>query len=250
MSILLPSERFDDLLHNEMKIIQSDEVFSFSLDAVLLSYFCHVPGQRGVIVDLCSGNGIVPLLLSLRSQAKIFGVEIQERLADMAMRSVEYNRLTDRVQIHHADLRTFCHPWPQAESRLGLKKASVQLVTVNPPYLPIHTGDISDNRHLAGARHELDCTLEDVIQSGANLLKSGGKLAMVHRPARLAEIFSLMNKCELEPKRVRFVHPRIDAEANMVLIEASKHGKPELRLLKPLIIHDEHGYHPEVAHYF
>jgi tRNA1(Val) A37 N6-methylase TrmN6 len=250
MSILLPSERFDDLLHHGLQIIQSDEVFSFSLDAVMLSYFCRVPARRGVIVDLCSGNGIIPLLLSIRSQAKIIGVEIQERIADMAMRSVVFNQLTERVHVHHADLRTFCHPWSQTESRLGLQPASVQLVTVNPPYLPIHTGDISDNRYLAGARHELDCTLEDVIHAASQLLKSGGKLAMVHRPSRLAKILQLMNKYELEPKRMRFVHPRIHAEANMVLIEASKHGKPDLRLLKPLIIHDEHGYHPEVAHYF
>ncbi len=230
-------ERLDDLLTCGLHIIQSDEVFSFSLDAVLLAHFCNVPA-RGRIIDLCSGNGIIPLLLSTRTQSIIKAVEIQPRLADMALRSVQHNRLENQIEVVTGDLRTV-DGWPDV--------GAYDLVTVNPPYLPLDRGDISENRYVAGARHELDCTLHEVVKAAALLLRPGGKLAMVHRPARLAEIFQCLAEQHLQPKRLRFVHPRIHAEANMVLIEAVKRGKPEVRLLAPLIVHDADGYSAEVA---
>lgn len=230
-------ERLDDLLTSGLHIIQSDEVFSFSLDAVLLAHFCTVPGARGSIIDLCSGNGIVPLLLSTRTQAFIRAVEIQARLANMAMRSVEHNHLQHQIAMTEGDLRT-ADTW----SDIG----TYDLVTVNPPYLALDGGDVSDNRYIAGARHEIDCTLRDVAMAASILLRSGGKLAMVHRPHRLAEIIVELAEQQLQVKRLRFVHPRIHAEANMVLIEASKGGKPNLRLLPPLIVHDTDGYSAEV----
>ncbi len=230
-------ERLDDLLTSGLHIIQSDEVFCFSLDAVLLAHFCTVPGARGRIIDLCSGNGIVPLLLSTRTNAAIRGLEIQARLADMALRSVQHNQLQHQIEMTEGDLRTV-DQWPD----LG----TYHLVTVNPPYLALDGGDVSDNRYLAGARHELDCTLSDVVRSAALLLRPGGKLAMVHRPHRLAEIILQMADQQLQVKRLRFVHPRVHAEANMVLIEATKGGRSDLRLLPPLIVHDASGYSAEV----
>ncbi|WP_186446134.1 tRNA1(Val) (adenine(37)-N6)-methyltransferase [Paenibacillus cremeus] len=221
------SERIDDLLTQDLKIIQSDEVFSFSLDAVLLARFCMVP-PRGRIADLCTGNGVIPLLLSTRTRAHITGVEIQDRLADMAQRNVQLNDLQERISVIHGDLR-------EAVDELG--NGAFDAVTVNPPYLPVPNGEQNGNEHFAAARHEVYCTLDDVVRVSSRLVKSGGRVAMVHRPSRLVEIFAAMRQYRLEPKRVRFVHPRADSEANMVLIEALRDGKPEVRLLPPLIVY-------------
>ncbi|MEX2459935.1 MAG: tRNA1(Val) (adenine(37)-N6)-methyltransferase [Paenibacillaceae bacterium] len=210
---------------HQLRIIQSDEVFSFSLDAVLLARFCTVP-LRGKIIDLCTGNAVIPLLLSTRTKASIHAIEIQERLADMAERSVAMNQLQGQIHIIQGDLR-------RAHEKLG--HGAFDLVTVNPPYLPVVNGVQNSNMHFAAARHEIHCNLEEVVASCAKLIRSGGKVAMVHRPSRLADIMSLMRQYRLEPKRIRFVHPRVEEEANMVLVEAMKDGKPELRLLPPVI---------------
>lgn len=234
---LLPRERIDDLLRNDLKIIQSGEVFSFSMDAVLLAHFSSVPA-KGRIIDLCTGNGVVPILLTARTKAPVWGVEIQERLADMAERSVRLNGLEERVSISRMDLK---------EAHRVFGHGSFDLVTVNPPYLPAHAGEKNGNPHFAAARHEIHCTLEDVAAASAKLVKAGGKVAMVHRPSRLADILILFRQYRLEPKRLRFVHPRAGEEANMVLIEAMKDGRPELRLLPPLIVYQEDGrYCPEL----
>ncbi|WP_248931042.1 tRNA1(Val) (adenine(37)-N6)-methyltransferase [Paenibacillus hamazuiensis] len=223
------SERVDDLLTNDLKIIQSDEVFSFSLDAVLLARFCSVP-VRGHIADLCTGNGVIPLLLTTRTKSGITGVEIQDRLADMALRNVQLNGLDEQIRIVHGDIK-------DAVERLG--HGSFDLVTVNPPYLPVPSGEQNVNSHFAAARHEVYCTLEDVVRISSRLVRSGGKVAMVHRPQRLVEIFCTMRQYRLEPKRIRLVHPRLGDEANMVLIEALRDGKPEVRMLPPLIVYNE-----------
>jgi len=228
---LLPSERIDDLLTHDLRIIQSDEVFSFSLDAVLLGRFCSVPA-RGRMIDLCTGNGVIPLLLSTRTKATIWGVEIQERLADMAVRSVRMNGLDERLQMLNGDLRTI-------HETLG--HGQFDAVTVNPPYLPIPNGEQNGNVHIAAARHEVHCTLEDVIAACARLVKSGGKVAMVHRATRLIDIVCLMRQYRLEPKRIRYVHARPGDEAMMILIEGLKDGKPEVRTLAPLVVYTESG---------
>ena len=234
---LRQSERIDDLLTHDLGIIQSEEVFSFSMDAVLLARFAKIP-KRGRILDMCSGNGVIPLLLSHRTQASIEGIEIQPRLADMARRSVAMNGLEDQVMIREGDLREL-----YKETGCGV----YNFITVNPPYMPLNGSDIKLNPHQAAARHELYCTLEEVIQAGSKLLRQGGKLCMVHKPQRLAEIISLMKQYRLEPKVIRFVHPRAHLEANMVLVECIKDGKPEVRVQPPLIVYDEEGsYCPEI----
>jgi tRNA1(Val) A37 N6-methylase TrmN6 len=227
---LASSERIDDLLTHNLRIIQSEEVFSFSLDAILLARFCSMP-PRGKVLDLCTGNGVVPLLLTTRSKAaEIWGVEIQERLADMAKRNVQLNELEGRLHIIHGDLRTIHH---------SLGHGQFDLVTVNPPYLPVPAGEQNINEHVAAARHEIHCTLEDVIAASAKQARAGGKFAMVHRPARLVDILTAMRKYRLEPKRIRFVHARDGEEAMMVLIEGAKDGKAEVRTLPPLIVYNE-----------
>ncbi|MCR8636089.1 tRNA1(Val) (adenine(37)-N6)-methyltransferase [Paenibacillus radicis (ex Xue et al. 2023)] len=223
------SERLDDLLTENLKIIQSDEVFSFSLDAVLLGRFSYVPlSSKGRIVDLCTGNGVIPLLLTTRTKASIIGVEIQDRLADMAERNVRINKLEQQIRIVHGDLRN-------VDKKLGYGEFDV--VTVNPPYLPVPNGEQNMNEHFAAARHEVHCTLEDVVRTSSRLVRNGGRVAMVHRPSRLVEIFCTMREYRLEPKRIRYVHPRAGEEANMVLIEAVRDGKPEIRTLPPLIVY-------------
>lgn len=234
---LQPSERVDDLLTHNMGIIQSDEVFSFSMDAVLLARFARVP-RRGRLLDLCSGNGVIPLLLSTATEASLEGIEIQPRLADMARRSIALNGLEERVIMREGDLR---------ELYLETGHGVYDYITVNPPYMPLNGSDRKLNEHQAIARHEIHCTLEEVIQAASRLLRSGGKLAMVHKPHRLAEIIVLLHQYRLEPKIIRFVHPRAGVEANMVLIECLRDGKPEVRLQPPLLVYDEQGvYCPEL----
>ncbi|QMV42211.1 tRNA1(Val) (adenine(37)-N6)-methyltransferase [Cohnella cholangitidis] len=236
---LQAGERLDDLLTHNLKIIQSPEVFSFSLDAVLLARFAGVP-PRGRILDLCTGNGVIPMLLATRTDAKIDGVEIQPRLADMARRSVALNGLSDKISIVEGDLREWK---PDGEL--------YDAVTVNPPYLPLQSGDYKENIHQAMARHEIGCKLEDVIAACAKSVRIGGRVAMVHRPSRMVDIIDLMRRYRLEPKRIRFVHPRKEAEANMILIEATRDGRPEARLLPPLIVYEEDGeYTPELLAVF
>ena len=228
--MLKPSERIDDLVTQNLKIIQSGDVFRFSLDAVLLARFCTVPAA-GRIADLCSGNGVIPLLLTTRTGAHITGVEIQERLWDMAVRSAKLNGLEDRVAFVCRDLREWAMERAQHQA--------FDLVTVNPPWMPVPAGDLNMNEHRAIARHEVMGTLEDIVAAAARIVRSGGRVAMIHRPGRFADIVTLMRRFRLEPKRVRFVHPRSDADANMVLVEAVRDGKPDMRLLPPLIVYNE-----------
>ncbi|QYR21688.1 tRNA1(Val) (adenine(37)-N6)-methyltransferase [Paenibacillus sp. sptzw28] len=232
---LEPNERLDDLLTHQLHIIQSREVFSFSMDAVLLARFAGIP-PRGKVLDLCTGNGVVPLLLSTRTKATITGVEIQPKLADMARRSVEWNRLGDQIVIHEGDLRTFYE-----HSGYGVYDA----ITVNPPYMPAGRGDHSENEYVAMARHELNGSLDDIVAACAKLVRTGGRVSMVHRPSRFIEIIETLRRWKLEPKRIRFVHPHREAEANMVLIEAVRDGKPDIKLLPPLIVYNEDKHYNE-----
>ncbi|MRX72938.1 methyltransferase [Bacillus lacus] len=234
---LLGDERLDYLLGEDLRIIQSPSVFSFSLDAVLLSRFVYMPIQKGAIVDLCSGNGVIPLFLSRRTKGSIIGVEIQERLYSMACRSVEYNGLSDQISMVHGDLK-------KMPAVLGRSKFDV--VTCNPPYFKTPGAEEKNlNEHYAIARHEIHCTLEDVIQASSQLLKQGGKAAFVHRPGRFLEIVELMRKYDLEPKRIQFVYPKKGKEANTLLIEGIKSGKPDLKVLPPLFVYENQNEYTE-----
>ena len=237
--ILKGDERLDYLLAEELRIIQSPSVFSFSLDAVLLARFASIPISKGKIVDLCSGNGVIPLLLSTRTRASILGVEIQERLYDMAVRSIDYNNLSGQLLMHHGDLKGIA-------KEIGYSKYDA--VTCNPPYFPTpKVEEQNKNEHFAIARHEIHCTLEDVISNSSQLLKQGGKAAFVHRPGRLMDIMWLMRKYRLEPKRLQFVYPMAGKEANTILIEGIKDGSPDLKTLPPFIVYDENNEYTKEA---
>lgn len=233
-------ERLDYLLAEDLRIIQSPSVFSFSLDAVLLSKFVNVPVNKGKIIDLCSGNGVIPLFLSARTKAQIIGVELQERLYDMAVRSVKYNKLDEQIHMIQGDVK-------EIPPQLGIEKYDV--VTCNPPYFLAHEmSDKNLSEHYAIARHEILLTLNEAIESASRLLKQGGKAAFVHRPGRLLDIVTAMRENRLEPKRIRFVYPKFGKEANTLLIEGIKDGKPDLKILPPLYVYDENNqYTAEVS---
>ena len=237
---LKDDERLDFLLAEDLRIIQSPSVFAFSIDAVLLARFVYVPIQKGNLIDLCSGNGVIPLFLSTRTKGKITGVEIQERLFDMANRSIDYNKLADRLTMIHGDIKDM----PKV---LGHGKYDV--VTCNPPYFTTPSkGEINENEHLAIARHEILCTLEDTIRVSSQLVRQGGKVAFVHRPGRLIDMVSLMRQYRLEPKRIQFVYPKTGKEANTLLIEAVKDGSPDLKILPPLYVYDDNNeYTKEIS---
>jgi tRNA1(Val) A37 N6-methylase TrmN6 len=236
---LKDDERLDYLLAEDLKIIQSPTVFAFSLDAVLLARFVYVPIQKGKLIDLCCGNGIIPLLLSTRTKGMITGVEIQERLYDMAIRSIEYNQLENRLHM-------ICGNILDMPTLLGHGKYDV--VTCNPPYFSTPSNEErNENEHLAIARHEILCTLEDAVRVSSQLVRQGGKVAFVHRPGRLLDMITLMRKYRLEPKRIQFVHPKIGKEANTLLVEAIKDGQPDLKILPPLFVYNnDREYTPEV----
>lgn len=229
---LLENERLDDLGRKGYRIIQNPEKFCFGIDAVLLTGFARVKlGSR--VLDLGTGTGIIPILLEAKTQAEhLTGLEIQEESADMARRSVAYNGLEDKISIVTGDIK-------EAGSLLGA--ASFDVITCNPPYMIGGHGLQNPSVPKMIARHEILCTFEDVAREAAYLLKQGGTFYLVHRPFRLAEIITTLAAHKLEPKRIRFVHPYVDKEPNMVLIEARKGGNPRVTVEKPLIVYKEKG---------
>lgn len=234
--MLREEERLDDLQRGGLHLIQNPSWFCFGMDAVLLSSFARATeGQR--CLDLGCGNGIIPLLMSAKTKGQsFFGLEIQEDVACMARRSVQWNHLEDKINIIHGDIK-------EATSIFGA--ASFDVVTSNPPYLPQTGGLVNDISHKAMARHELQCTLPDVISSAAKLLKPGGHFYMVHRPFRLAEIIHQMVTYRVEPKRMQLVYPYVDKEPNMVLIEGVRGGNTHMTVEPPLIVYERENEYTE-----
>lgn len=235
---LKEKERLDELQRNGYQIIQNPEKFCFGMDAVLLSGFVKVkPG--GTVLDLGTGTGIIPILLEAKTLAgHLTGLEIQEESADMARRSVDLNELSGKIDIITGDIKEADSLFPSA---------SFDVITSNPPYMIGEHGLKNPDEPKAIARHEVLCTLKDVVGQAARLLKPGGHFFMVHRPFRLAEIITMMSGYGLEPKRMQLVYPFADKEPNMVLIEGVRGGRPRMTVEKPLIIYSAPGvYMPEI----
>ena len=229
---LKPDERLDDLQRNGYKLIQNTKIFCFGMDAVLLCAFSKI-NEGDTVLDMGTGNGVIPILLKGRTEGKHFtGLEIQDINIDMARRSVAYNGIEADVEIVQGDIK-------EASKIFG--GASFDVVTTNPPYMNENHGLQNPESHKAIARHEILCTLEDVIREGAKVLKPGGRFYMVHRPQRLTEIIELMKQYRVEPKRLRMVHPFVNKDANMVLIEGVRGAKPMIKVEPPLIIYEETG---------
>lgn len=229
-------ERLDDLNIKNLYLIQNPKGFCFGLDAVLLVHFANAKPEEKIL-DIGTGTGIIPILMSAYyPQTQYCAIEIQADYADMAKRSVEYNRLEERISIRQGDLR-------EMESIFPL--SAFDRITVNPPYM--NSGLIPSSEEKAIARHEICCDLETIIAKSAQHLKPQGSLCMVHRPNRLPEVMTVLRKYSLEPKRLRLVQPKAGEEPNLFLIEAVRGAKAYLRIEPTLVIYQADGsYTPEV----
>ncbi|QSX07349.1 tRNA1(Val) (adenine(37)-N6)-methyltransferase [Sedimentibacter sp. zth1] len=237
--ILKENEKIEDLQCKGLKIIQNKKWFCFGMDAVLLANFCDK--KRGAkTVDLGTGTGIIPLILYAKKHVdKVYGVEIQTEVAEMAKRSIEINGLQDKIEILNIDLK---------EVTKYLEPNSFDIVTSNPPYKLGNSGIVNPTDQKAISRHEILCTLEDVIKNASKLLKQYGKFYLVHRPDRLVDIMCLLRQYKLEPKRIRFIHPHINDKPNMVIIQASKNANRELKFDAPLYVYNENGNFSKEVH--
>lgn len=219
--------------YKDLKILQNTKWFNFSLDSVLLANFITIRSKIKKIADLGTGNAPIPLILSTRTSAIIYGFEIQKPIYDLAFKSVKMNHLDDKIKILNEDIKLIDQMF---------ETDTFDVITSNPPYFKLNDDSlINDNEHKSIARHELSMTLDDVLRISKKLLKNNGLLGLVHRPDRLLEILERMRKYNIEPKRIQFVYPKTNLESNMVLIEGAKNGKQGLKILPPLIVHEDNG---------
>ena len=222
------------LLNFSDKIIyQNDDYFAFSLDSVLLANFVTIKLSDKKIIDFCTGNAPIPMLMSFRTKARIFGVELQKEIFSMGAQSVVENKMDEQIELINLDVKNI-------DSKFDAE--SIDIVTCNPPYFKYKEDSlVNENDVKSIARHEVMLNLEDVLKSARYVLKNGGTFAMVHRPERMIEIINLMQKYNIEPKKIRLVYPKKDKEANILLIEGIKNGKTGLKIMEPLFTHNDDG---------
>ncbi len=234
----------NDLVYfKDIKIVQNKDYFNFSLDSVLLPNFVEITRKTKKILDMCTGNAPIPLILSTKTDAKIYGVELQKEVYDLAKETIKINNLDNQIELINDNIK-------------NLKKIfdteTFDIITCNPPYFKKKDDSIiNENKIKSIARHELEMELEDVMIISKALLKNKGSLVLVHRTDRLIEIIELMKKHNIEPKRMRLIYPKVNAESNLVLIDGRKNGKEGLKILPPLYIHnDDNSYTSEVLEMF
>ena len=224
--------REDIIPGTDLKILQNPAYFCYGIDAILLSSFAEIR-RKDKVLDLGTGNGIIMLRLAgLYQPKKVVGIEIQEDLARLASRSIEINKLEDRVEVKNIDLKNLKDYYPSQ---------SIDKIVTNPPYIKEGSGLVNPNKHLSIARHEIHCNLEDIFQVSSYLLKDKGKLYMIHKSFRLVKILTLGREYKLEAKRIQFIQPREEEDANLVLLEFSKNSSQEIRVMPPLIVYNEDG---------
>ena len=226
-----------------MKIVQDSEMFSFSLDSVLLPHFVTLNKNISKILDIGCGNAPIPLILSTKTNRKIIGVEIQKEVYDMAIESVKINNLDNQISIINQDINDYSKE---------IESDSFDVITCNPPFFKyLDTSNINKNDYKTIARHEVKLNLENIFNIAKKLLKNNGVITIVHRPDRMIDIIMEMKKNNIEPKKIRLVYPKIGSEANVLLIEGSKNGRPGIKVLPPLYAHLDNGeYTDEVKKYF
>ena len=233
----------DLVYYDNLKIVQNKNYFNFSLDSVLLPNFVFLGQNTKMILDLCTGNAPVPLILSTKTNAKIYGIEIQKDIYNMAVESVKINNLENRIELINDDAKNIINRF---------ETDTFDVITCNPPYFKCTDTSLkNDNDIKSIARHEIMIELEDVIKIAKKLLKNGGSLCMVHRTDRLIEIIETMRKHNIEPKRLQFIYPKNDIESNLILIDGKKNGNVGLKVLAPLYVHNDDGsYTDEVLKIF
>lgn len=221
------------LNYGDLKIIQNTKWFNFSLDSVLLANFITIRKRARMIADLGTGNAPIPLILSTKTNATIYGFEIQKPVFNLALKSVKMNHLENKIKIINEDIKRIDQLF---------ETDTFDVITSNPPYFKLN-GDslINDNEYKSIARHELSMTLDDVLRVSKKLLKNNGLLGLVHRPERLLEILEKMRQYNIEPKKIQFIYPKVNSDSNIVLIEGTKNGKQGLKILPPLIVHEDNG---------
>lgn len=234
----------NDLVYfKNIKIVQNKDYFNFSLDSILLPNFVEITRKTKKILDMCTGNAPIPLILSTKTDAKIYGVELQKEVYDLAKETIKINNLDNQIELINDNIK-------------NLKKIfdteTFDIITCNPPYFKKKDDSIiNENKVKSIARHEIEMELEDVMIISKALLKNEGSLVLVHRTDRLIEIIELMKKHNIEPKRMRLIYPKVNMESNLVLIEGRKNGKEGLKILPPLYIHnDDSSYTSEVLEMF
>ncbi|EDS73968.1 methyltransferase small domain protein [Thomasclavelia spiroformis DSM 1552] len=229
------------LAYNNLKIIQRKDMFNFSLDTVLLANFCTITKDVKKIVDFGTNNAAIPLILSRRTNKPIIGVEIQKEAVELAKKNITLNSLDNQIKIVHSDIKEFVND-----------SIKVGLVVCNPPFFKVdEDSNLNDNEFLTIARHEIKINLEEIIKSAAKILDNRGKFAMVHRPQRMIEILNLMQKYDIEPKRIKFVYPKYNKESHILLVEGIYKGKKGLKIEPPLYAHNNDGsYSDEIKKMF
>lgn len=234
----------NDLVYfKDIKIVQDKDYFNFSLDSILLPNFVEITRKTKKILDMCTGNAPIPLILSTKTDAKIYGVELQKEVYDLAKKTIKINNLDNQIELINDNIK-------------NLKKIfdteTFDIITCNPPYFKKKDDSIiNENKVKSIARHEIEMELEDVMIISKALLKNEGSLVLVHRTDRLIEIIELMQKHNIEPKRMRLIYPKVNMESNLVLIDGRKNGKEGLKILPPLYIHnDDNSYTSEVLEMF
>ncbi len=229
--------------YENIKIYQNTDMFKFSLDSILLPNFVTINKTVKNILDIGTGNAIIPIILSLKTKAKITGIEIQKEVSTLAVKSVQYNNLEKQIKIINQDIKEYANLQPTE---------SYDLITCNPPYFKINDKSaFNDSEYKVIARHEVKLTLEDILKISRKLLKNNGILSLVHRPERLVDIIEVMRKYNIEPKKIQLVYPNQNKEANILLIEGVKNGKPDLKILEPLYTHNDDGsYTDQIKKYF
>ena len=234
----------NDLVYfKDIKIVQNKDYFNFSLDSVLLANFVEITKKTSKILDMCTGNAPIPLILSTKTTAKIYAIELQKEVYSLAEETIKINKLENQIKLINDNIKNL---------KKFFNTETFDIITCNPPYFKKKDGSIiNENKVKSIARHEIEMELEDVMIISKALLKNEGSLVLVHRTERLIEIIELMKKHNIEPKRMRLIYPKVNTESNLVLIDGRKNGKDGLKILPPLYIHNEdNSYTKEVLEMF
>lgn len=229
--------------YKSLSIVQDTDMFNFSLDSVLLPNFVTIRSKIDKVLDIGCGNAPIPLILSTKTKANIIGVEIQKEVFDLAQKSIAINHLEQQIQIMNVDINQYYHE---------LESDSFDVITCNPPFFKVdEQSKLNDSQYKMIARHELKLNLNQIFKIARKILKNNGNIAIVHRPERLMEILTMMKENNIEPKRIQFVYPKPSMDANILLIEGTKNGKPGLKILPPIFVHNQDGsYTEQVQKYF